>query len=64
MYYTDDPVADFNRWDGEQERRLEQLPCCEECGERIQQEDAVRLNGKWYCDECLREFRTTIEVDW
>ena len=65
MYHiTDDPIADFNRWDAEQTARLKQLPCCKECGEHIQQEDAVFLNGKWYCDDCLHEARRTIEVDW
>lgn len=38
------------------------LPCCELCGEPIQQWDAVRIAGRWYCDECLREHREeTIE---
>lgn len=64
MYYTDDPIADFNHWDMERERRREQLPCCEECGEHIQQEDAVYLDDKWYCDDCLKKARKTIEVDW
>lgn len=61
MYYTDDPVADFDKWDAEREKWREQLPCCEECGEHIQQEDAVLLDGKWYCDCCLKEARTEIE---
>jgi formylmethanofuran dehydrogenase subunit E len=64
MFYTNDPVADFHRWDDEREERLLKLPCCEKCGEHIQQEDAVRLGDEWYCDECLKEARKTIEVDW
>ncbi len=64
MYYTDNPVADFENHDRDQEKRLRQLPCCEECGEHIQQECAVLLHGEWYCDDCLREARTPIETDW
>lgn len=63
MYYTDDPISDFNKWDDDRERRLEQLPCCECCGEHIQQEDAVKLGDEWFCDDCLRDARTTIEAD-
>lgn len=60
MYYTDDPVKDFERWDREQERALERLPVCECCGEHIQQEDAVRIGGDWYCDECIDGMREEI----
>jgi non-homologous end joining protein Ku len=36
MYYTDDPIADFDRYDKEQQERLEQRPVCSVCGEHIQ----------------------------
>lgn len=39
------------------------LPICELCGEHIQQWDAVRIRGEWYCDECLREARRVFEDD-
>lgn len=39
MSWTDDPVADFDRYDAEQQ--LDSLPVCECCGEPIQQETAV-----------------------
>ena len=55
--YSDDPVADFERYDAEQENELQRLPVCCECGNPIQQEKAVRINGDWYCDECLDEMR-------
>lgn len=61
MYRTDDPIADFNRWDADQTEWLERLPVCSECGEHIQQEDAVCINGEWYCDECLRVMRVAVE---
>lgn len=43
----------FDRYDREQARQLDRLPKCCQCGQPIQQEMAVRIGGKWYCDSCL-----------
>ena len=53
MVYSDNPLADFAAYDNEQESWLDRLPKCAECGEPIQQEFAVRINGEWLCDNCL-----------
>lgn len=63
MYLTDNPVADFHAYDREQARRLAQLPTCERCGDAIQQERAVCIEGFWYCDECLEYYRKDVTVD-
>ena len=47
FYRTDDPLYDFDRYDAEQESRLEELPICECCGKPIQQERAVYYNDQW-----------------
>ena len=60
MYYTDDPLRDFARYDAEQQAELDKLPECACCGYEIQQEDAFCLDGKWICDDCLPEFRKEI----
>ena len=60
MRYSDDPLADFNAWDMEQSRRLARLPVCADCGEPIQQEDAIYINGDWLCDYCIDSYRRTI----
>ena len=61
MYIPDN----YDIWEAN-ERRLEQiielLPICEECGNPIQQEDAVYIGGAWYCDDCLNENRKDIEI--
>ena len=63
MAWTDDPVADFERHDREQARRLAKLPTCERCGDAIQQERAVCIEGFWYCDECLDNYRREVIVE-
>ncbi len=63
MPWTDDPVADFERHDREQARRLAHLPTCERCGDAIQQERAVCIEGFWYCDDCLEHYRREVVVE-
>lgn len=60
MLYTDDPVADYDRWNAAQEDKVLRLPECAICGEHIQQEDAVYINDEFICDECLEESRVSI----
>ena len=62
-FRTDDPVADFERHDRDQARRLKRLPTCERCGDAIQQERAVCIEGFWYCDECLDEYRREVNAE-
>ena len=53
MYRTDDPLADFDRWDIEQARKEARLPICSECGERIHGETAYYIHDCWICEECM-----------
>lgn len=64
MGWTDDPIADFHRWDAEQQELLKRLPLCYMCCERIQQDTAVMINDHYYCDDCLKELRVTIDIDY
>ncbi len=61
MTFTDDPIADFERYDAEQQEQLDKLPKCVECGEPIQQEFAVCINDDWICDDCLEMFRKEVK---
>ena len=63
MPWTDDPVADFERHDREQARRLAQLPTCDRCGHPIQQERVVRIFSFCFCDECIEECREEVILD-
>ena len=53
LYRTDDPLADFDRWDAEQTAKLEKLPRCTECDEPIQDDCCYEINGELVCPECL-----------
>ncbi len=53
MYYTDDPIADFNAHEAYQERQLAKLPVCCECKEPIQSEFLFEIDDVFYCEECM-----------
>lgn len=55
FYRTDDPVRDFLAHDARQQRRLNRLPKCVECGEPIQSEHCYEVNDELLCPECLKE---------
>jgi hypothetical protein len=45
----------FEMHDREQEARLQELPTCKCCGFAIQQEQAICIDGKWFCEDCEDE---------
>lgn len=53
----------YYAYERDREKELESLPLCCMCGEHIQQEDAVHLNGEWFCDDCLKDSREEIYAD-
>lgn len=53
LSYTDDPVADFERYDAEQQAKLNRLPKCCECEEHIQFAACYEINGELICPQCL-----------
>lgn len=58
--YSDNPLADFDAWDAEQNKRLEQFPECAECGEPIQDEFAYYINDEWICEQCMESYRREV----
>ena len=54
MYRSDDPVADFERWNADQEKELSRLPKCIDCGEPIQDDYLFDINGDLFCEECMK----------
>lgn len=55
MFYTDSPTDDFERYSAEQEAKLDKLPRCSECGERIQDEYCFEINDEYICEHCMDE---------
>ena len=52
LYYSDDPIRDFNRKDRDDQKKLERRPVCCLCEEHIQDEYAYRDGEDWYCEDC------------
>lgn len=54
-YFSDDPAADFDRYDLDRERLLERLPVCEghKCGKRIQDDMYFDIDGEILCEDCM-----------
>lgn len=60
---TDDPLADFDQYEYEKQRWLKKYPKCTSCTQHIQQPNAVCIDGKYFCDECLEDLREVIGDD-
>lgn len=60
MPYTDNPIADFDAWDADQNKRLARLPVCADCDEPIQDEFAYYINGEWICENCMDAYRREV----
>lgn len=63
MFYTDDPLRDFDRWDAEQNEKLKELPECADCGEKIYDETAFYINCEWICEDCMDAYRRDVLID-
>lgn len=53
MAWTGDPLADFDRYDAQQQAELKKLPKCKYCEEPIQGEDYFEFEDKILCEDCL-----------
>ena len=60
MPYSNDPLADFDAWDTEQNKRLAQRPVCADCDDPIQDEFAYYINGEWICENCMDSYRKEV----
>ena len=53
MFYSDDPIADFERHDAKQQAELDKIPRCCECDEPIQDAFCYEINDELICGECM-----------
>lgn len=62
MIYTDNPLADYERYEDERNRNDEKYPHCDECGETIY-DHYYRIEDDIVCKECLDIiFRCEVEI--
>lgn len=55
IYHSDDPDRDFDRYDEDYAKWLSELPVCQICGERIQDDSAFCINDEWFHRNCLEK---------
>lgn len=63
MFYTDNPLADFDRHDAQQAEWVNGLPVCSECGEPIQTEKCFEFKGVYICPKCMEDNHEVWTVD-
>lgn len=60
--WTDDPIADYERYSAGQDRQLDKLPVCSECDHHIQNEYCFEINDEYICDDCMnRNHRKAVD---
>lgn len=53
MWNMPDNYDLWEQHEREQEKALEELPVCAECGEPIQTEFCYEINGEYICEDCI-----------
>ena len=57
-----DNLDAFDHYDREQERQLDRLPKCADCGETVQSEHFYLINDEVICPDCLdRNYRKWVD---
>lgn len=56
LVFTNDPVADYERYSEHQEKALKIRPLCSHCDEHIQDEFCYVINGEVICEACMDRF--------
>lgn len=51
--WTDDPIADAERYAMKQEEARERLPVCADCGEHVCDDHYYLINDEVICPNCL-----------
>ena len=53
MPWTNDPLADFDRHEAKQQKLLDKLPICVDCGEPITDDHFYMICDDPLCPSCL-----------
>lgn len=57
MILTDDPVMGAANYEAERERKMQELPICDFCGNHITDDSYHEIRGLNICDRCLEGHR-------
>lgn len=64
MFYSDDPVRDFDRYDAYQAQQEAKLPQCEKCGKPIHDDVYYEINNEILCESCMQDEYARSTQDW
>ena len=57
MFYTDDPIKDYERYCIEEEKLRALLPECADCGEKIEDDKCYVINDEPICESCMEHYK-------
>ena len=60
MLRTDDPVKDAETYEWEKNHMNRDIPECEECGYRVDEDYYYEFDGKVICPDCMKQHRKWI----
>lgn len=55
MFYSDDPVRDFDRYDMAQAQKEAKCPECDKCGKHITDDFYYEIGGEILCEDCMHD---------
>lgn len=64
MFYSDDPVRDFDRYDMAMAQKEAKLPQCEKCGKHIHDDTFFEIDNEILCEDCMRDLYKRSTDDW
>lgn len=64
MFYSDDPVRDFDRHDMAMAQREARLPQCEKCGKPINDDFFYEIDNEILCEKCMHDEYSRSTEDW
>ena len=63
MNFSDNPIRDFHIHDKQQYDKLQKLPICIECKERIQDEIAYEFKRGLVCESCIEGHKIFLDLE-
>ena len=55
MFYSDNPIADAERYAAYMDMQTKKLPVCCKCKNHIQDDTCFKVDDDVYCEGCMRK---------